>query len=58
MIVRRYNIFLDLIMSFSSHGTLVVNESSTRLNVGGKASSSMSDRGLTLFPLEDIFFFF
>lgn len=35
---------------------LVVNESSARLNVSGKASSSMSYRGLELFPLEDIVF--
>lgn len=45
-------------MSFSSHVTLVVNESRARLNVSEKASLSMSYGEFKLFPLEDIFFFF
>lgn len=53
---HRYSIFLDLIISFSSHVTLVVNGSRARLNVSEKASLSMSYREFKLFPLENFFF--
>ena len=54
---HRYSIFLDLIMGFSSHVTLVVNGNRARLNVSEKASLSMSYREFKLFSFRKLFFF-
>lgn len=53
---HRYSIFLDLIMGFSSHVTLVVNGNRARLNVSEKASLSMSYREFKLFSFRKLFF--